>query len=392
MTTAPNDFRSLMTPVFVLFGSVALVVLAAMMLQDPSRAGGDMAMSSPASDGPFNLKSQFTSAPASSMNLAEAEDQLVKNMAYFDSRFERYTAELHLEEEKALSRSDLVATSYQVRSLQEDISKLQTLSCEWDTMHTELHTSLKGSQLAGSRELLDEYIALSDRSLLSIHDVTELSERLQPLSDFVAMLEAQDKVAYEPGERFQSRLTSMVRNVEKAIEEFQDAVLELKRLHREAQPLAPVSETLEEAVYRRRRQLSAAVDSDVSPQIKVPDRPQQPESDNRTSPRLLLTTEETARDGVNLVSSSSSSLAPNPPSASDFSSRGQSNMDGSYLPSSVHVSSRQYSVEPPRTAATVQSFVCSRCGRIWTTKCGRVWSCQSTRSKVQRCSSNCRCR
>ncbi len=407
MTTNTNELRSLMTPMFVLFCSVALVFLAAMILRDPSRAGGDLVMVSPGSDTAFHPtplppQNSTPSTPPSSA-LAAAEDQLVKNMAYFDSRFERYTAELHLEEEKALSRSDLVGTRYQIKSLQEDVATLLTRSHEWETMNTDLQTNVIGSQIAGSSSLLDDYVTLLDRSLLSARDVTELSERLQPLSDFVAMLEDQDKVAYEPSERFQSRLTTMVHNVAKSMDEFEGAILELNRLQREAQTLAPLEETLREAVYRRRRELSAATtlkksatessrfrDDTVEPPEEAVDEPEPSAPDNKKTSGPVMTAETTSVSQPRLFPESTPLNAARTDEARtplwSANSHGQIQPDanGNYLPARLRKSPANGASGTSPPSSTVQRFVCSKCGRVWTFR--TAWT------TTRRCSSNCRCR
>lgn len=400
MSTQTNELRGLMTPMLVLLFAIVLIILAALILRHPTTAGADLVMLSPGGGVAHNPASSLppnsptTSSPPS---MAAAEDRLVKNMAYFDSRFERYTAELHLEEEKALSRSDLVSTRYQLKSLQEDVASLQTLSSEWETLHQDLQTGLSGRQIAGSIRLLDDYLQLTALSLLSERDVAELSEQLRPLSDFVAMLEDQDKVAYEPSERFQSRLTTMVHNVEKAITDFNEGILELKRLQREAQTLAPLDETLQEAVYRRRREQSESpekkspptdsADSQtlkVTPSQKASSQPKQstPTEDKTTKPVLTVTTTTVNKLPQPRAPALNSTVAAGWPSQP--SRRIQPDSNGNYLPENRQKPATVAVNKSPTPQTRLQTFVCSKCGRTWTFQ--TMWN------RSSRCSSNCRCR
>ncbi|MCA9065394.1 MAG: hypothetical protein KDA96_20135 [Planctomycetaceae bacterium] len=399
MTTQTNELRSLMTPILVLLFAIVLVVIAAAMLRHPESARADLVMvssRSSVSDHPTAASSVIpTPSSPTTTALAAAEDQLVKNMSYFDSRFERYTAELHLEEEKALSRSDLVTTRYQLKSLQEDLASLQTLSREWETLHQDLQINVAGSQIAGSKPLLDDYLKLTAGSLLSERDVAELTDRLRPLSDFVAMLEDQDKVAYEPSERFQSRLTTMVHNVEKATTDFSEGLMELKRLQREAQTLAPLEETLQEAAYRRRREQAAATiktlpiestrsRSDTVKPPPAPIVPVQPSGTepNRTSEPSRMATPQTVNKSPPVsVQTRPSVTATRLPSKS--SGGIQPNSNGDFLPANWR-NPAATNVRTSSTSTSVQKFVCPKCGRTWTveTQWNPSW----------RMPSNCRCR
>lgn len=260
MTTTISEFRSLITPVFVLFSGVALVFLAAMILRDPSHFGSSVMVppSFMSESEETENRSDVANTPvpitSASTQLVSTEDHLVKNMEFFDSRFERFTADLMVAEEKALSRSDLVGTRFELQSLLDQLERLRSLATTWGDHNAVLLTDSTGQQIAAEPDLMNDYMQLADRKRLSLRDVEELTERLEPLSGFIAMIEDQDKVPYEPGERFQSRLLFMTGNIAEAVREYEDSLAELRRLMRGSRSVDASDEILQDAIYRWRRE------------------------------------------------------------------------------------------------------------------------------------------
>ncbi|APZ96372.1 hypothetical protein [Fuerstiella marisgermanici] len=277
-TAPPRDLQSIVMPVFAFFVALFLCYAVPLIVpEETKRTTHDVltSVSQPLTEEPsFDVPIEPVplESVAATTRLEEAEDRLVRNMEFFDSRFERFTADLRVAEDKALSRSDLVGTRYELRALQDQLVTLRDLTREWDDINSELLSDRTGQQIAAGRDLLEQYVLLADQPRLSQRDVEELTERLEPLSQFIAMLEDQDKVPYEPGERFQTRLVSMNGHISEAVREYEDSLAELRRMMRESRSQEPGEEILRDAMSRwrleqKRRAASstAAVPADTGP-------------------------------------------------------------------------------------------------------------------------------
>lgn len=253
MTSNLSSLRALLTPIFVLFSSLALIVIGAMFIRDPAAAARGSSFVSITPIG-LNEPAGHDSSQAAKDNMAIAESQAVANLEFFNSRFERYTKELTLEEEKALGRSDLVTTRYRMDALRDNLTTLQELTVDWAAETEQITTEDVGLKIAADRELLQVFDELDGETRMSARDVKQTQEQLKPLADFVAMLEQQDKVPYEPSERFHQRLTSLSLKVTVAVFEMRESLAQLRHLHRSAANLPVGEEPLMDAVYRLRRE------------------------------------------------------------------------------------------------------------------------------------------
>ena len=284
MNSNNSSLRTLLTPIFVLFCSLALILIAAMFLKDPAAAasGGSYVSINPIG---LSEPASHDSHQAARENMAIAESQAVANLEFFNSRFERYTKELTLEEEKALGRSDLVTTRYQMDALRDNLTTLQELTVAWAAETEQITTKDVGLQIAADRELLQNFDELDGEARMSARDVKQTQEQLQPLADFVAMLEQQDKVPYEPSERFHQRLAALSLKVTVAVFELRESLAQLRHIHRSAVNLPMGEEPLMDAVYRLRRERRLNVGTDSGNESKDSD-----SSSSSDSHQLVVTT------------------------------------------------------------------------------------------------------